>query len=158
MQQRVGRRRGNRNTGTERIIPNWVRPPSSSHIEVLEARWENIYNAVKKHLPIPNFIDQFIEFMDQSIEKPLNYGYSGRHIALILLHYLTHHSKLRSCEFRKEWGMPKNGLTRIIPKLLRVIEQWNVDHIHFGTFEDRQDDARRAMPPEFNVSELQAMS
>lgn len=132
------RRRGHR-------VPPGVKP-SESHVRRFLEREHDIFEDVTNTVHIEDF-QEFEDHMGE-IDFKLSYGYSGRQVALIILHYMLFHDQIKTRDTNYEYGLPSNGITRLLDKVGAKIEEYVNANLQMGTYEERAEHARRHLPNE----------
>lgn len=119
--------------------------PSVSHVEAFEEKYDSIYNDVTDTVHFED-VEEFIEHMEDTTGYNLPYGYKPGQAALIILHWMCFHDQTKTRDLNYEYGMPSNGIQRILKKCAGLIEEFSQEHIKWGTVETRTEKSRRSMP------------
>jgi hypothetical protein len=120
--------------------------PNEKHVRKFQEReldiWEDITNSIHYE-----DLQEFVDHMS-TIDFPLCYGYNGAQAAHIILHYMLFHDQCKTSDTNYEYGMPANGLKRMLDQIANKIEEFNAANIQWGTVEQRKEIARRGLPPQ----------
>ncbi len=64
---------------------------------------------------IRDFLHHMRELDGMDLHIP--YGYTGEQVGMMLLHYMVRHNSLDTRSYVNWWGIPLNGIKRILEKV-----------------------------------------
>ena len=119
-------------------------------MEWFEQRKDTLYEEITDTIHFEDF-DELIQHFIEEIKTPLPYGFSAEAAAYVVVHTMCFHDQARTRDLKYDYGLPANGLGRLLNRVQRYIESFNVSNIQWGTIDQREAVARRGMPTRFHA-------
>ncbi|KAL0486467.1 peroxiredoxin [Acrasis kona] len=66
-------------------------------------------------------LQTFLTYIEDSIECSIPYGFTKEQVGMILVHYMMFHDQISTKTTKYEYGLPGNGITRILDKVDKAL-------------------------------------